>query len=73
MNNIIELVNEYRKRNKNFCGVIIVFGSEIQDWINELGDPQHWAPGCIAVDNDNNIYKAVGGDIYDGAERWQKI
>ena len=53
--------------------MIIVFRSEIKGWVNELRDPQHWLPGCIAVDIGNNVYKAVGGNEYNGAERWEKI
>lgn len=31
-------------------GVVVLFGGEVQGWVNTLRDPGHWRPGCIAVD-----------------------
>lgn len=52
-------------------GVIVILSDEIQGWVNELRDPQHWQPGCIAIDNNGNEWIATGGNNYDGADSWQ--
>jgi len=58
--------NEYNGKG----GVIVISGGEAQGWVNELRDPQHWTPGCIAVAEDGSCYEAIGGNDYAGAERW---
>lgn len=40
-------------------------------WKNELRDPAHEAPGAAAIDFYGNIWIAVGGNDYDGAQSWQ--
>ncbi|MCF7964194.1 MAG: hypothetical protein K9L79_01505 [Methylobacter tundripaludum] len=54
-------------------GVIVVYQNEVQGWVNELRDPQHWTPGCIATDSVGNQWKAAGGNEQDGAAEWQPI
>ena len=34
------------------CGVIVLFDSEVQSWVNQLRNPEHWQPGCIVVDEE---------------------
>jgi len=51
-------------------GVVVVYGDEVQGWVNELRDPQHWTPGCIAITEDGTCYEARGGNDYDGADHW---
>jgi len=64
-------------REENGCtgkaGVVIFFDGEVQGWCNELRDPQHWQPGCIAVDEDGRGWVAVGGTNYMGADSWQPV
>lgn len=54
-------------------GVIIFHGCELQGWVNQLRNPEHWMPGCIALDCDGKQYVATGGDAYNGAQRWEPI
>lgn len=51
-------------------GVIVICGDVVQGWANELRDPQHWIPGCIAVAEDGRCHEARGGNDYGGAECW---
>lgn len=52
-------------------GVIIVFDGVVQGWVNELRDPQHWQPGCIAIDARGAEFIAAGGNDRDGAQHWK--
>lgn len=52
-------------------GVIVFFQGEVQGWCNALRDPQHWQPGCLAVDQFGVVFQTVGGNAQDGANGWQ--
>jgi hypothetical protein len=52
-------------------GVVVVCGDEVQGWVNELRNPEHWRPGCIAVTEGGTCYEALGGNDYDGAKHWR--
>lgn len=54
-------------------GVIVIFNGVVNSWVNELRDPNHWAPGCIAVDESGNHWIAKGGDRQRGADRWETV
>ena len=54
-------------------GVVLVWQGEAYGWKNELRDPQSERPGVYAVDADGNVWEAVGGNDYDGAERWEAM
>jgi len=43
---------------------------EVYAWKNEVRDPQFERPGVYAVDGTGHVFIAVGGDDYNGAERW---
>lgn len=68
------IAERWRKENgyAGRGGVVVVFKGEVQGWVNELRDPEHWQPGCIAVDESGNTWEAVGGNSYDGAETWNR-
>jgi len=53
--------------------VVIIHKRKVQGWVNELRDPQHWCPGCLAIDTVGKQWRAVGGNDYDGAAEWQPI
>ncbi len=54
-------------------GVVVINRSgEACGWVNCLRDPSHWEPGCRAVDVNGSQWLAVGGNDYDGAERWEQ-
>lgn len=54
-------------------GVIIIFNGVVNSWVNELRDPDHWSPGCIAVDESGNQWISVGGNGQRGAVRWEPV
>lgn len=54
-------------------GVVVIYQGEANGWMNELRDPQGWAPGCIAVSESGEQWEAIGGNDYDGAESWQLL
>lgn len=51
-------------------GVVVVFDTLAQGWVNELRNPETWRPGCIAVDESGNSWIAMGGNDRDGASTW---
>lgn len=74
------VANAYRKTlshrygNKAGCptgGVVVVFKNEVQGWVNKLRNPESWAPGCVAVEENGTCHIAAGGNAYDGATHWQ--
>lgn len=69
------LAKRWRKEHKyeGRGGVIVIYNGEVQSWVNELRDPQHWQPGCIAIDEQGNRYESVGGSDYDGSTNWLSI
>lgn len=54
-------------------GVVVLFGGEVQGWVNTLRDPGHWRPGCVAVDESGTCWQAVLGPHADGALMWLPI
>lgn len=75
MPNLYEFATEWRTQNgyEGKGGVVVMFDGEVQGWVNELRDPEHWQPGCIAITEDGHISKAVDGNEYHGAKRWEPI
>lgn len=73
-NALIERATEYRltlSAPQQEKGVVVMNQSgEACGWVNELRNPEHWEPGCIAIDLDGNCWLATGGDSYNGAEQW---
>ncbi len=57
----------------NRGGVVIFFNGEVQGWVDELRNPEHWQPGCIAVDNDGQSWRASGGTKQNGAKVWKLL
>lgn len=51
-------------------GLFVFYMNEYQGWVSELKDAYKWAPGCIAVDESGNQWKAFGGNTSDSAEKW---
>lgn len=67
---ILEKAKDYREENNFKTGIVLFFGGEICGWKNELRDPQSELPETLAVDSNNKIFKAVGGNDYHGAQTW---
>lgn len=51
-------------------GVIIIHDGEVQSWVNKLRNPEHWKPGCIAIDEAGSTWTAVVGSDEAGALMW---
>lgn len=51
-------------------GVVVLFDDDAQGWVDELRNPEHWRPGCVAVDENGCSWTAVGGNDEDGASQW---
>jgi hypothetical protein len=43
---------------------------EVQGWVNQLRNPEHWQPGCIAVDERDRMWTTIAGSERDGALMW---
>jgi hypothetical protein len=54
-------------------GVVVIWMGKVHSWVNELRDPKHWQPGCIAVNEEGACWKTIGGDQYYGAKSWENI
>lgn len=79
----LSVAAEYLITNDHTSGGVVVLsigpteeGTQevtVDGWMNELRDPEHWIPDCIAVDEQDQFFKAVGGDDYNGATEWVPI
>jgi hypothetical protein len=54
----------------NKGGIIVFFDGQVQGWVNELRNPEHWQTGCIAVNEAGDTWVTVGGDEPNGAKMW---
>ena len=54
-------------------GVVLIWEGEVYGWKNTLRDAAHEQPGAVAVDPDGNVFKAEGGDAYNGAKCWVAV
>lgn len=54
-------------------GIVMIYGGKAYGWKDQLRDPQHEAPGSVAVTITGDLFKACGGDEYNGAEQWVRF
>lgn len=65
---------KWRVNNHEHCaGVVLVWEGDVYGWKNELRDPESERPGSYAVDKAGLVFKAVGGDDYNGANAWVAV
>jgi hypothetical protein len=65
---------KWRAGNQQYReGVVLVWEGEGYGWKNELRDPASERPGTYAVDKAGLIFKAEGGDDYNGAKAWVAV
>ncbi len=66
------IAREYRREwgKSKAGGFVVFFGREPQGWIDQLRNPEHWRPGCVAIDDEGKRWIAMGGNNYDGASEW---
>jgi hypothetical protein len=51
-------------------GVVVLFQGVVQSWVSELRNPEHWQPGCIAVDEKGRNWTALAGTEQNDALMW---
>jgi hypothetical protein len=80
LDTIRELARGYRADNParaNRGAVILCYGADgwrVVGWNSKpLDEPNRWEPGVLCVFADGDIYQTAGGDLLDGAHRWEKI
>lgn len=54
-------------------GVVLIWRGSHYGWKDCLRDPQHERPGALAVDTENRVYEARGGNDHDGAREWVEV
>lgn len=54
-------------------GVVLVWEGKVYSWKSELREPESERPGAYAVDNAGVVFKAEGGDDYNGAKAWVAV
>ena len=71
---ILDTAEKWRSDNdEKTTGVVVVYDNQVAGWMNELRDPSHWQPGCVAIDENRKIYLATGGDDQNGAKLWLPV
>ena len=55
--NLIAVARRWREENGYVGrgGVIVLFEGDVQSWVNALRNPEHWLPGCVAIDEDGRV------------------
>lgn len=67
------LVREYLAERGCSGGHVIFYRGQICGWRRDLSEGGGWLPGCLALDELGNRWAAMGGNEYDGADRWELI
>lgn len=69
---LIEIARSWREQNGYVGrgGVIVLFDGKVQSWVNELRNPEHWQPGCVAIDEQDRSWTTIAGNQRDGALMW---
>ncbi|EKS5411658.1 antirestriction protein ArdR [Salmonella enterica] len=68
---IIEAAKKWRQEHpEHINGVVLIWKNKAYGWKDKLRNPECEQPGAYAVDIDNNVFIAEGGNDYDGAKCW---
>ncbi|SOB76142.1 hypothetical protein SAMN04488490_1818 [Marinobacter sp. LV10R510-11A] len=71
---VIERMNKAREFRSEWGyprGLVIFLGDKVAGWVRDLEGECTYVPDCIAVDESGSEWVAVGGNDYDGADRWE--
>lgn len=70
--NLIHKAQQWRITNGyvDKAGVVVIFNGEVQGWVNELRNPEPWAPGCLAINKRGEMWQTIAGNSEDGALMW---
>lgn len=70
---LLQYIEKWRQENERPTGAVVVYEGEIAGWMDSVRDPNHWCPGCLAFGSNGGIWRAVGGDDYNGARGWDVV
>lgn len=71
MSKILSAAIKWREEHpEHVSGVVLVWNNEAYGWKDKLRNPEHEQPGAYAVDDENRVFIATGGNDYDGAKCW---
>lgn len=51
-------------------GVVVLLDGQVQSWVNELRNPEHWQPGCLAFDEAGRGWITIASTAQGGALMW---
>lgn len=54
-------------------GYVIIYKGQAVGWVSDIHDSLTWMPGSLAIDRFGRLWKAVGGNNYDGVTQWVPI
>ena len=67
-------IEAYRNSRNLSTGFVVVSPHKvISGWLDELRSPDHFIAGSVATDIYGKQWLAVGGDLENGAEKWERI
>ncbi|ELQ6863808.1 antirestriction protein ArdR [Salmonella enterica] len=68
----VDIAQRWRTQNVVHAdsGIVMIWAGQVYGWKNCLRDTQHERPGGVAVDVDENVFIAEGGNDYDDARCW---
>lgn len=69
----VKIANEYRAESGTAGGAVIIYNNEVAGWQDELRDPQHWVPGCLAIVGEDLVFIAMDGNDDEGAKNWEAV
>jgi hypothetical protein len=69
---VFETARRWREENGYVGpgGMVVLLGDEVQSWVNTLRNPEHWQPGCVAIDEEGRTWTTVVGSERHGALMW---
>lgn len=70
--NLFKLAQTWREQNgyKGRAGVVVIFQGNVQGWVNTLRNPEHWQPGCVAINEEGQSWTTLAGSERTGAVMW---
>ncbi|EHK8991126.1 antirestriction protein ArdR [Escherichia coli] len=72
MTKAVDAANSWRAEHPEHAatGVVLVWAGQAYGWKDKLRNPEAERPGALAVDTDDHVFIAEGGNDYDGAKCW---
>lgn len=64
---------ENQSDSRAYSGVVLVWSGAVYGWKDCLRDAAHERPDAMAVDCDGNVFRAAGGDDYNGSKCWVAV